>query len=87
MMTANTSTEIITAKQLFSMVNLQDPLQQGHDLVPLQPGLGESQHLPGDGLVVDGHSPLEDVLLCRENLTQMSLGHCQIFQHDNSEES
>ena len=56
------NTEIITAKQLVPMVNLQDPLEQTDDLSPLQPGLDDVQDLPGDGLVVDGQRPLEDVL-------------------------
>ena len=50
------------------MVDLQYPLEQADDLIPLQAGLDDVQDLPGDGLVVDGQRPLEDVLLGRETL-------------------
>ena len=62
------STEILTAQQFLPVINLQYPLEQADDLVPLQAGLDDVQDLPGDGLVVDGQRPLEDVLLGRETL-------------------
>ena len=62
------STEVLTSQQFLPMVGLHYPLQQTHDLIPLQAGLDDVEDLPGDGLVVDGQRPLEDVLFGGETL-------------------